>query len=439
MRPSTPLDRSVPPRIHEPQQLALMQPRRLTLSNGIPLGVLHAPEAEVVRVDFLFQGGFYHQDKPLQANFTNRMLREGTRRFTAAAVAEELDFYGAWLECSCSPLHSLLTLYSLRKYLPQTLEVVASLLHEPLFPEQELEVMREKELNHFRVMQRQPHAVAHRILKRTLFGEGHPLSHQLTEADYLHLTADDLRAFFRRHYHTAGCSIWLSGCADEGVVSCVDRLFGHDAWGGALPEPWCASDEAVPASSARWFEPMDEASTAVLCMGQFVMPHHHPDYIPFRVLVTLLGGYFGSRLMTTVREQRGLCYSISSALVAYPHCGVLVCDTQTHPSHAEAVSEAVRQEMERLQQEPVGPDELAMLKQFMLGELFRSYESVFSVADAWISLQLMGLDAGYFEASLRGIREATPEQLLTLARRYFCKEKLKEVVVGPKNVTNPKE
>lgn len=122
------LDRTIQPRICEPEQLAVPSPECRVMKNGIPLYILNAGDNEVVRIDLLIEGGRWQQNQRLQALFTNRMLREGTRRYSAAAIAEKLDYYGAWLELSSSSEYAYITLYSLNKYLPETLDIFESIV-----------------------------------------------------------------------------------------------------------------------------------------------------------------------------------------------------------------------------------------------------------------------------------------------------------------------
>ena len=159
-------------------------PERMVLSNGIPLNVLNAGENEVVRIDFLIKGGRWQQVQPLQALFTNRMLREGTRRFTAAEIAERLDYYGAWLELSSASEHAYLTLYSLNKYLPETLDVLESIVKEPIFPEKELGVIIDTNIQQFLVNSSKVDFLAHRGLLKAVFGERHPGGRLVQEEYY---------------------------------------------------------------------------------------------------------------------------------------------------------------------------------------------------------------------------------------------------------------
>lgn len=130
-----PVDRTIQPEVRNIEHLAVQMPRRSVMPNGVPLNVLDSGDNEVVRIDLLMEGGRWQQSRPLQALFTNRMLREGTRRYNALHIAEKLDYYGAWLELSIASEYAYITLYSLNKYLPQTLEILESIVKEPVFPE----------------------------------------------------------------------------------------------------------------------------------------------------------------------------------------------------------------------------------------------------------------------------------------------------------------
>ena len=122
------LDRTVPPVIRPLGEFEIARPERMEMKNGIPLNIIHAGSQEVVRLDVLIGGGQWHQTQALQALFTNRMLREGTLSLTSKQIAEKLDYYGAWLELSSAVNYGFVTLYSLNKYFPYTLAIIADML-----------------------------------------------------------------------------------------------------------------------------------------------------------------------------------------------------------------------------------------------------------------------------------------------------------------------
>ncbi len=167
-------------------------------------------------------------------------------------------------------------------------------------------------------------------------------------------------------------------------------------------------------------------------MGCFAMGRHHPDFLKARVLVTLFGGYFGSRLMANIREDKGYTYGIGAGIISYPGTGILTISTEADNAYIPSVIGEVHKEMDRLCNDLVPPEELEMVKNYMLGEWCRSHEGPFSLSDAWIYIETAGLDDSFFTRSLDAIRNVTAEELRELAQKYFCKENLIEVVVGKK-------
>ena len=162
------------------------------------------------------------------------------------------------------------------------------------------------------------------------------------------------------------------------------------------------------------------------------MDRLHPDFLKARVMVTLFGGYFGSRLMSNIREDKGYTYGIGAGIVTYPGVSVLAISTEAANEYAEAVITEVYKEMDLLCNEHVPQTELDMVKNYMLGDWCRSYEGPFSLSDAWIYVETGGLDKEFFVRSIDAIQSITCEEVQALAQKYLCKENLIEVIAGKK-------
>ena len=311
------MDRTIQPEIQTLKNFRILPPVRMTLPNGIPLTVINAGEQEVVRIDVLFAGGRWQQSQKLQALFTNRMLREGTKKYTAATIAEKLDYYGSWLELSSSSEYAYITVYSLNKYLAKTLEVVESMIKEPLFPEKELHTILDTNIQQYQVNTSKVDFLAHRSLLQSLYGEQHPCGKIVVEEDYHAITPEVLREFYERYYHSGNCSIFLSGKVTEDIISRVTDIFGtsfgqHQQQVSRLSFPFTAVPEK------RIFTEREDAMQSAVKMGYTTITRNHPDYLKLRVLMTLFGGYFGSRLMSNIREEKGYTYGISAGIMFYP-------------------------------------------------------------------------------------------------------------------------
>ena len=426
------LDRTTPPPIRQLSEFSIALPERRVMKNGMPLNIINAGTEDVVRFDLLIGGGQWHQEQPLQAMFTNRMLREGTRRMTSAQIAEKLDYYGAWLELSSSVNYGFITLYSLNKYFSRTLSVIAEMVKAPLFPAKELSVVADTNKQQFLVNSTRVEMIARKQLNRALFGAEHPFGRYAVAEDYDRITPEVLRDFYQKYYHSGNCSVDISGKVTPDIIRSIEENLGDDAWGEVKDKPVMQAVAPRTTSEKHLFVEREDALQSSLKMGSFVMDRQHPDFLKARVMVTLFGGYFGSRLMSNIREDKGYTYGIGAGIVSYPDTGILIISTEAANEYINSIIAEVYREMDKLCNELVPQGELEMVKNYMLGDLCRSYEGPFSLSDAWIYIETAGLDDKFFIRSLDAIRGITREEIQRLAQAYFCKENLIEVVAGKK-------
>lgn len=426
------LDRTTPPPIRQLSEFSITQPERKIMKNGIPLNVIYAGTEDVVRFDILIGGGQWNQEQPLQAMFTNRMLREGASNMTSSQIAERLDYYGAWLELSSSVNCGFITLYSLNKYFERTLAVIADMVKAPLFPEKELAVVTDANKQQFLVNSTRVEMIARKQLNRALFGPQHPFGRYAVAEDYDRITPEVLRSFYQKYYHSGNCKVYVSGKVTPEIIRCIEENLGTETWGHVTEKTETKVIPPMPLKEKRIFIEREDALQSSLKMGCFVMDRKHPDFLKTRVLVTLFGGYFGSRLMSNIREDKGYTYGIGAGIVSYPDTGILAISTEAANEYIHPIITEVYREMDRLRNDLVPQEELEMVKNYMLGDLCRAYEGPFSLSDAWIYIETAGLDERFFVHSLDAIRGMTSEELRTLAQKYFCKENLIEVIAGKK-------
>ena len=274
--------------------------------------------------------------------------------------------------------------------------------------------------------------LAHRGLAEAIFGEHHPCGRIVREKDYACITREVLCEFYDDYYHSGNCALYVSGRVTEDCVERIEALFGREPFGACRKPVEHKDFIPCPMEEKRVFIEHSDALQSAVKMGMALPDRTHPDYHKLRVLVTLLGGYFGSRLMSNIREEKGYTYGISASLVSYPGVSSLIISTETANEYVEPLIHEVYHEIDRLREEPVSDEELAMVRNYMLGDLCRSYESAFTLADAWIFLHTSGLPSTFFEDTLRAIKTITAEDIRCLAGEYLCKENLKEVVSGKK-------
>ncbi len=426
------LNRQHPPLIKGIDRIDIQVPERQIMPNGTPLNIIRAGEQEVVRMDILIRSGQWMQQQPLQAMFANRMLREGSRLFGSAEIAEKLDYYGAWLELSTTVNYSFLTLYSLNKYFAETLSVIESILKEPVYPEKELSVIVNANKQQFLVSDEKVEVIARKAFNRSLFGNGHPASHYAKAEDYDRLDTEILKSFYNRYYGSSNCSVYISGRVTGDIVACISDKLGNRSWGAEAGQPSPLVFPVDTIAEKRIFVERTDAMQSSIKIGGFNVNRTHPDFQKMKVLATLLGGYFGSRLMSNIREDKGYTYGIGAGLIAYPDKGVFMIGTEAANEYVEKIISEVYKEIDILQNEQVPEQELSMVKNYMLGDICRNCEGPFSLSDLWIFIETGGLDHSFHQHALEGIQQTTASDIRELACKHLCKDSLIEVVAGKK-------
>lgn len=404
-------------------------PQEIRFANGVPVYLISDGTRDIVRIDILFSGGYAVQTKPLQALFTNRMLREGTERLNAAAVSRRIDSCGAWIETYSSQSCNHITLYSLKRHTRELLKLLAEIVKNPSFPVKNLDIVRNANKSHFLINSRKVDVVAQRYFERSLWGCEHPFGRLVSAEDYDCITTELLQEYYARVYGSANCTIFLSGNIDVKLIDDVAAYFGKDEWGASQ------LSEITDLSSyntiyGRVNVPVEDTMQSAVKIGAMVMDSGHPDFYTFKYLTVLLGGFFGSRLMTNIREEKGYTYHIEADISAFGKHNALVITSETATGNVERLIDEVYNEMYRLHNEPVSSEEMYKLRNCTLGELCREYEGVIAKADVFINAWLSGESFEGVNDYLDIVRKTGTDEFISLARKYLLPEKMIEIVAG---------
>lgn len=407
----------------------LALPRKVVMPNGVPLYLLEGVDKGVVRFDLLFKGGYAVQDKPLLAMFTNRMLREGAGSFSAAEISRSLDYYGAWIDMYSSQNCNHITLYTMSKHFVPLLQVLEDMVKCPQFPQENLDTVKNNNKAYFTINSQKVDVVSQRYFEHSLWGDGHPLGHVVCADDYDAITRTDIKDYYSNYYGSCNCTMFLSGAADEAMLSALEKCFGAAVWGCRAE---CAPvDVPVPVPQyGRCMVPLPATMQSAVKIGFMAMEASHPDFYKFRILCVLLGGYFGSRLMSNIREENGYTYHIAAELDAYGHRNAFMVSSEAATEYVEPLIKEVYREMERLVEESVDEAELELVRNYIMGELCREYEGQSAKSEVFINAWLSGVDFASVNRYIDEIKSVTPAELQRLAREYFNTERIIEVVAG---------
>ncbi len=425
------LNRLQPPPTFPLTQIILPTPRVRLLPNGARLHLLANAAQPVLRLQVVLPAGKCYEPLPGLAQLTARMLAEGTATHTARQVADEVAFYGASLDCEAGPDRATLTLYCLARHLPTLLPLVLEVLAAPTFPADELRLLQTRISQNMRVEHRKISYRASEEFNRQLFGEASAYGRPFDEVSFNELTSEQLRAFHAAAYTPAGAEIFLSGDI-EAYAEAVAAQLGQwqPAAGGAAAVPAlppCASPTAPTGLVTVAVEGSMQASLRVGRHWPALTGEQTPQLL---LLVKILGGYFGSRLMRNIREDKGFTYGIHASVVARERAATLVIGTDVNGESAEATRVEIAAELTRLQTELLADDELETVKNYTLGKLLGESATVFEQADRHRYVVLQGLRPDYYPHLVHQTQATTAAELRELARTYLSPADMLTVVAG---------
>jgi zinc protease len=422
------IDRNSPPPVKPLKNISLSKPNAYTLGNGIPCYSYVADMNDVSRIELVFPAGSLFQNAPLIANATSVLLREGTSEMTGPHIAELIDYYGAMLGVEVDRDFVYVSLVSLNKHLDETLAIAAAIVRDPIFPEQELDTFVSNGKQQWMINMRKVGYVARQKLPELLYGKNHPYGSNPSVEDFENLTRAQLIEHFQRNYSSLSCSIYLAGNPNKQLPSLLEKHFGAKSWGASQ-----TSSSSIPEFKAipeKFRNPWEQAQQAAIRLGKRIISPDHKDFHGLKVLNTIFGGYFGSRLMVNIREDKGYTYGIGSALATMRYGTYFFITSEVGKDVVEPALQEIYKEMERMQTELVPDDEMETVKSYLSGQMLRSIDGPFSAADRFKALNLLGLDTANYAESFRVVNSITATEIRDLAIQYFNKDTFTEIVVG---------
>jgi len=422
------VNRTIPPPIRPIEKPLLTPPACILLDNGLPVYPLFSGTQEICKIDFIFEAGTWQQDVPLQAALTNAMLQEGSENYSAGAIAEKFDFYGAYLQHSADHHSGTVSVIALTKHLPNLLPVIEDMVKRPIFPEKEFETIVTRRKQRFLLENEKVKVLSQKKFSEALFGAGYPYAQTTKEEDYEKLQRSRLIDFYRSFYHSNNCKIVVSGRFGDDLTVLLNHCFGGNDWGSKTPVR--TTPDPNPSPDRKIFVLKPGAIQSAIRVGKTLVRKDHPDYLPLQVLITILGGYFSSRLMTNIREEKGYTYGIGAHFITLKKAGYLVIATEVDKNYEQATLNEIFLELRRLQQELIGHDELERVRQYLLGDYLRDLDGPFALAANFLGVHEYGLDYDFYEKQYRTILTITPEKLKQLAEGYLHEDTFHTVIAG---------
>lgn len=415
------LDRVTPPAIKDAVDFSYHLPalQATTLDNGVALYAINLGAQDVVQVELVFEAGIWHEPKIGVAQSTAALLKNGTLHKTAATINEAIEKYGATLKTNANNDFSVITLTTLTKHLVHILPIVREVLMEPAFKEEELALYKKNAHQRLMVNLKRSDFVSNRNIDAFVFGRKHPYGSFVEFADIDALQVEDLKAFHYQHYNNKNCKIFIAGKYQDADMELVIAIFGSASWNSQTAST-IANFVAQPLAEKqhRIINDPDSVQGAIRIARPFI-GRTHPDFPASLVMNTLFGGYFGSRLMSNIREEKGYTYGIYSQFYAYKNASMYLIATEAGKDVCEATVQEVIKEAQRLQQETISEEELLLVKNYILGNLLGDLDGAFSIISRWKSLILNNLDINHFNNNIQVYKNVDAATIQEMAQKYL--------------------
>lgn len=416
------LDRTAAPPFVKAEKFVLpgIQPQKL--KNGCMLFVNNGVQQDILKIEMLFPAGKWHEPRPGISHFTSNMLERGTTRHTAAALAEAYDGLGAHIEIVAGYDLTAISLYALKRNWHEAFEIVMEMLQEPNFPETELALMKSIFLQNLKVNLEKNSFVAGQLIRKNIFGS-HPYGTSLGEKDIAPISSDSLKSFYQRRY--TPFAVFVTAPTSIGVGEFEQRLESLAAPDNTAPVPGAAS----PAQPHQHVDKAESIQTSIR-IGKRSLQLGHRDYPGLSFLNHILGGYFGSRLMKNIREEKGLTYGIYSSVNALQHDAFFVVGADVNKSNRDLAVEEIRKEIKNLREERVPADELEIARNHYLGALQLEVANPFSLTEKYRDIYTNQLPPDYYSRLFNEVSSLDAGALMNLANEYLHEDSLSTVTVG---------
>lgn len=423
------VNRATPPEIHPLEPFVLPKPNCATLANGIPVFYFENPNLDLIHILLQVRTGALYQPKKHVCNFAYTLLKESSPTFSPEDLSEKMDYYGTNVTVNVG-MNKVQILISVPKNnLRQILPAIAEFLVSPTYREKSLDILQDKEVKNLAYNEQKTDYCAWRIMWREMLGQTFPaVSEFATTSSIRSVTTKDLQDFHRHSFNAENLTLFVTGNTDNAIRRQIE-----DIWKD-VPHGTPASElPLIPVQNRHgkiFHQPMENCLQSSIVLFSLSMDYNDPERTAFSVLNTLTGGYFSSRLMQNLREKQGLTYGISSSSTFFGHQSVFAISSEVNAESTNRAVESCFEELQRLQNEPVSNEELDMVKNYMTGLQLRTVDTTVNAMQKFAYWHRFGLDETEMFRYLSEIKDVTPAELLSLAKKYFPYNKFTRIIVG---------
>ncbi len=422
------IDRTKQPPLNIIEKPQFMKPTTNYTGSGNPYFALCSNNLPVLKLDIMYPAGSIFDPNPAVGVATANLLTAGTNLLSASQIAEIIDFHGASVSFSVSKKYVIISVNFLPKHAVKIFDLLNQILDEPNFPQIEIDLFVNKSIRQLEINLEKVSFLASQHFNEMLFSQNQLYGKNITVDDYKKLKSRQLFDFFIRHYKKQKPIILITGDIDKTITKpledFIDKLGTTESVCKAVPtlevSPMPVSKECL----------QKEGVQSAIRVGKLTINKFHPDYVKLIFTNTVLGGYFGSRLIKNIREEKGYTYGIYSHLNSFMEIGYFYVAADVGSTYGKATIQEVEKEIKLLQDHLVSSEEMEKVKNYMSGILLQKFDGVFAISDAFLELKKSDLDWNYYVNLSDTIKYITPGEVNNMAKQNFNLNEMSTLIVG---------
>ncbi len=422
------IDRSQAPPQRPLAEITLEKPRTVVLDNGIPFHIIDNANLDLIHIILQLNVGILHERKKHVALFTYALLKESSQTHSSTEIADLLDFYGTHYTVSETLDKTSIVISVPQKNVSAILPIIYDFLSKPVYRESNLSIYKNLKIKDLEYNSQKTDVRNTQLMLHAIFGDRHTAGQFSTRENLQSVTIPEMEAFHRETFCAENIQLYATGNLNEEVEQCLCQLFAQVPNG---TPSIVIENLSLPADPQPViFEKMDNSVQSSITLCQPIFGYRDEERRDFSILSTIIGGYFGSRLMQSLREEHGYTYGISSGSVYFGNQSLFIINSDVNINDTRAALDACFIELEKLRTEQIGEEELNAVKSYLNGELLRNVENSVSYLKKYAFWKHYGLDEGEFSQQLAHIRNITAERIQILAKKYLPNNKFTQVIVG---------
>ncbi len=418
------INRSIQPDLQTINKIEFVKPTIYDITPEVKLFFMKDVTNETTRFDLYFDAGNIRQGKGIPS-FVNALLLSGTEEKDSIQINNEIDALGGFMESGLSAESAVITMYCLRRNVLPILHILCDAIDKVAFFESEVtELLADKKQTFLMNMEKVSY-LSQRAFQQRLFHSSEVYSSVATEDFYENVSVRELKKFFEENYRQGLTKVVVVGNLEQDTI---DEII--DTVGKWVKTGQGTFEKDIKNLPGQFHLDKENAVQTAIRIGKILFNKTHEDYNDFMVLNTILGDYFGSRLMSNIREDKGYTYGIGSMVAEYNNIGYFMIATEVGRDVKDATIQEIKFEIERLQTELIDAQELELIKNYLLGQLLKSADGPYSMMDLYLGAELHGLDFEFYNKAIEELHTITPERIRELAQQYLKWDDMTIVSVG---------